>query len=225
MFNSKAAIKALFTSSSFMNYYISLIHKAEKLKQINSYDKIIIQAGLKTPNKLKIIFGEATQNLDNFIYGNNSIKVAGNSFLTPATLLNKPCGKGTGFRASELHDYLAKNTITALDLYPVPLPSELYNSSKLKSVLTDVGGLGGEQINYIEQKVNEIVDLARQINVTEIKTISRYSKPHVLVMANEFNTQLRTALLGTRIKLNPQSGNLSNDSGGLDIGKFNLFNT
>ncbi len=228
MFNRSTAINNLLSSSNFSNYFITLINKVEKLKVLNSYQKIIAHAN--TPNvnslkvdSLKIIFGEATQNLDSFIYGVNDKKIAGNSFLNPKALLDKPCGKNSGFRASDLHDFLAERTVTALDLFLVPLPSEMYNSASLRSILTDINALGGQQRFYIQQKVDEIVDLAKAIDVKKIKTISRYGKPHVLAMGSEFNRQLKTALNKTGISLLTFPGDLSNGNVGIDINKFNSF--
>ena len=219
-FNISSGITAFLSSTGYHTYLTKLYKKIEQLIEDNCYQKI-----RASDNKgcLKVVFGEATQNLDNFVYGGNSKKIAKNSFLTPSILLDKKCGQDSGFRASHLHDYLAANTIAAVDLFPIPLPSELYNDTGLQPILTDIGGLSGEQSNYIDDKVEEIVELAVSIGATEIKTISRYSKSNVIVMAVIFNTRLATALIGKRIILTAVAGDLSNAAGGLDKVKFQLF--
>lgn len=220
MFNINAAVTALLSSSAYHTYLKNLYQKIEDLIKINCYDKI---KAIGPKDTLKIVFGEATQNLDNFIYGNNSKKIAANSFLNPSILLGKPCGKDSGFKATDLHDYLAENTIAAVDLFPIPLPSELYNTTGLQPILTDIGGLNGEQSEYIDQKVKEIVDLAISIGVTEIKVVCRYSKTNVKNMADIFIARLAKALAGKGIKLTIVEGDLSNSAGGLDLTKFMQF--
>jgi len=220
MFNINAAVTAFLSSNAYLTYLRNLYLNIEKLIQTNCYDKIKALGQKKT---LKLVLGEATQNLDNFIYGNNSKKVATNSFLTPSILLGKSCGKGSGFKASDLHDYLAEKTIAAVDLFPIPLPSELYNTAGLQPILTDIEGLGGEQSEYIDQKVQEIVDLAISIGATEVKVICRYSKSNVTTMGDIFIKRLAKALAAKGMKLTVVEGDLSNTAGGLDLVKFMDF--
>jgi len=220
MFNISSAVTAFLHSKSYHTYFTKLYKRIERLIVVNCYQKIRAQG---PKDCLKVVFGEATQNLDNFVYGNNSTKIARNSFLNPSKLIGKPCGKGSGFKASDLHDYLAANTVAAVDLFPIPLPSELYNDTGLQPILTNIGGLSAEQSNFIDDKVEEIVDLAVSIKATQIKTIARYSKPNVIVMATIFNSRLATALIGKGIILTAVAGDLSNAAGGFDIEKYTNF--
>ena len=222
MFNIENAITNFISSDGLKKYLSKTYKKVENKIEINCHKKIINNGDKEC---LKIIYGEATQNLENFIYGDNK-KNSSNSFLKPATLLNKKCGKGSDYIPSQLHDYLAEKTIAVVDLFPLPFPSDYYDDNDLKSVLKVPQGLGGQQSNYLKLKVKTIVDLAVQINVKQIKIISRYKKYELVVnddVVNMFFSLLKIELDLYKIELKPMKGHLDDGSGGLDKFEFEKF--
>jgi hypothetical protein len=218
MFNIDNALNVYLGSQELRDYYKKNIKKIEALKTTNSYDKI--RSMCTRGSELKCVLGEATQNYKSFIYSNNSSAVLKNSFLPIGKIGVSYEGK---FCASNLHAFLAENAITAVDLFPTPLPSEYYSDTGLKSILTSANGLGGEQLNYLEGKVDEIITLAKDIESVKIITVSRYRKENVISMSMEFQRILRDKLTGTGISLEMLPGDLSDDYGFLDEKKFKEF--
>lgn len=197
--------------SSFLNnkkiadYLINQHKKIEKLFSKNCIEKII---KCEQINCLNIIFGEVTQNIDNFIYGNNNSKVSKNNFLNPATLLGKKCGKNSGFNSNELHDFLIEKKIIVIDLFSIPLPSEYYRND-----------LVPYSNSYLKFKSDIIISLIRAKNIENVKCICRYSDKNVIKLAKVFIEFIQKD--GINVFFDENS--LSNNAGGLDINKFNNF--
>ena len=192
-------------NNKIAGYLINQHKKIEELFIKNCLDKI---EECKDLHCLNIIFGEVTQNVDNFIYSNNNRTVAVNNFLKPASLLKKSCAKGSGFKSAELHDFLAENKIIVIDLFSIPLPSEYYRNN-----------LVPKSDEYLKSKAEVIKNLIQTKKIKNVKCICRYNDSNVNDLAKIFFDLIQ--LEGVRMTFDKRA--LSNSAGGLDMEKFNTF--
>jgi hypothetical protein len=205
-----AIVNNFCNSNSYRMYLIDKYNSIEQLFRSNALNMLIENYNGKS---LKIIFGEATQNLDNFIYGNNANMLAKNSFLKPAIILDKKCGKKSGFQAKELHQNLEENGVIAIDMFPLPLPSEVYrNGYEVHRETQDA---------YLNLKLLNVLEIVNTKQIIEVRCICRYQNVIVRNEANRFIELLNQVNLNLRINFN--EGNLSNAAGGLDKTKYNNF--
>jgi hypothetical protein len=187
------------------DYLITQHRKIEELFTKNCLEKI---NNCEEVNCLNIIFGEVTQNVNNFIYSNNNRTVAGNNFLKPASLLGKKCDKGSSFDSEELHDFLIEKKIIVIDLFSIPLPSEYYRKNLVSG-----------SNSYLKSKAEVINHLIKTKNIGNVKCICRYKDKNVNSLAKIFLNFIQQE--GVIVSFDEAS--LSNSAGGLDIGKFNNF--
>jgi hypothetical protein len=191
----------------------------EKLLKRNAIQKLIRKKNLQ---QLNIILGEATQNIDNFIYGENDLKLSKNSFLTPSVVLGRPCGQDSGFVCSHLHDFLADRGVLVTDLYPLPLPSSYYNSKGYKPLLKN---LNGQQELYLDKKTDDLLSLMKQLKtIKTIRCITRYKKSAIKKQAVDFVERLekKCSKFGVAVEFD-STRDLSNRAGGLCKTKFDEF--
>jgi hypothetical protein len=204
-FKIEAEVKTFLQNVKIENYLVNEHNKIENLFEINCIDKIKENENIEC---LNVIFGEVTQKVENFIYSNNK-NIGTNSFLRPSTLLEKPCGKKSNFKASELHEYLKNLNIVVIDLFCIPLPSDYYRKN-----------LVGNSKLYLKYKSDIINSLIEEKKIKKIKAICRYKDENIIALAEEFLSYIK---LDDKDKNFEKESYLSSEGGFLDMTKFKEF--
>jgi hypothetical protein len=155
--------------------------------------------------------------LDTYIYGNNKTNCR-NGFLRPASLLKRSCDSNSGYVARDLHIELLRRSIIAIDLFPGAVPTnkieELYKN-------IDLSSNSNEQMNFDKDMINEILSIAKCMNVKIIKSVNRYKRLADKKVSAAFELHFKAACDASGIVYIPLEGHLSNTAGGLDIKKLN----
>lgn len=198
-------VKTFLENVKITKYLVDEHNKIENLFKINCIDKIKENENIEC---LNIIFGEVTQKVENFIYSNNK-NIGINSFLRPSTLLGKPCGKKSDFKAIELHEYLKNRNIVIIDLFSIPLPSDYYRKN-----------LVGKSKLYLKYKSDIINSLIKEKKIKKIKAVCRYKDDNIMTLAEEFLNYLK---LEDNDKNFENEKYLSDKGGFLDMEKFEEF--
>lgn len=209
--NTLGIVNALLTSDNYREYLINQMNEVEDNFLQNCLQKL---DGIENMLQLYLIFGEATQNTTNFIYSNNTNAIRKNNFLKPAIVMQKNCARNTDFNADQFHDRLAKHNVVAIDVNPLPLPSEVYRNNGVN--------IGGFQIEYLEHRVLQLVQLINAKNITKVKAICRYQEETIKAQADRFIEMLNPLIPNVPINY-IENENLSNKAGGLDREKYFIF--
>ena len=208
----KKIIDNFCNSSALKEYLSKTINSVEELFILNGINRIINNY---TGRCLKIIFGEATQNLNNYIYYNGLN--SSNTFLNPTTL-SKKYNNNEKLTLQGLQDLLASQGVLVIDVFAIPLPSEIYrkNGVQLDDEL---------QKQYIQHKVKLIIELCKNNNINKVRCINRYSIKAVEIQSEYFLEYFKIQLKSQNyeIDLEMQLGGLSDGAGNLDIKKYSKF--
>lgn len=178
-----------------------------------------ISKNIKLPNEpqkplhqLNLVFGEATMNISNYVYGNDANNRR-NGFLPPASLLNRTCDSNSGYVARDLHLELLRRSIIIVDLFDdIVSSNEVNESYKLSEAETS---------SYYNDLANQIIEIALCTGVKSIKSVHRYDRLAKSSLASRFESIFKNLCKSNAIVYSRIGGHLSNTAGGLDIKKLN----
>ena len=215
-----------FCIAHFQNYLLrnNLIYDLDQLRTVSiQLEQLFLANCLQNLQRnfngttLHIILGEASQNVTNYVYGENAAGIRRNSFLPVRVVI--PQMAVNDFTAQSYQNTLARQGVIILDTCPLPLPSDYYRGKHGKPKYTPDN-------NHVTQFLNHTCTLLQEFllefrNIQSIKVIRRYKK-----IEGAFRLHLEKEL-ESRINPNIQivgfENSLSNGAGNIDVRIYNEF--